>query len=126
MSIVVDNKSTIEFSDNIWSHRPTFPSNIKHPEFTADAPEVKLLIIDDPQLKDLNKIVTIKSKEKTEAHWFKILSTSPAINKAVKLEDVVKDYFGVQKGEHPDIGAVECTEVNSIIEKPKNLRGIGD
>ena len=123
MSIVVENKSTIEFSDNIWSHTPPFPSNIKHPEFTTDAPKVKVIIIDNPQLKDLNKIVTIKPKEKIEAHWFELLSTSPARNKAVELEDVVKDYFGVQKGEHSDIGAVEYIEVNSIIRQPKNLHG---
>jgi hypothetical protein len=41
--------------------------------------------------------------------WFRLTSLSPAINKALKLPEVLVDYFNTLRDAYPDIGAIEFT-----------------
>ena len=106
MVLNIDDVDTIKFSNNIWSLSPTFPSNVIHP---SDSGSLKLLMTGDSKLNYLNDIINIQSGEKMESNCFRILSNSPAINMATKLDDVTIDYFGTQRDQCPDTGAVEHT-----------------
>jgi len=81
------NGSGLTFSNNLWSKTPTSSA--------ASSTDV----VADPQL--------ARTSSPTQPDYFKLLSTSPAIGKAVALPQVVVDFFGDQRNVSPDIGADE-------------------
>jgi hypothetical protein len=52
---------------------------------------------------------------KLTAEYFKLLGSSPAINKGVVLSNIKQDYFGNTRDNYPDIGAYEYTTSNQTI-----------
>ena len=86
--------SGLIFSYNLWSKAP--PSIMASPND----------IIADPLLVDPNYTRTAGS---VSANWYKIKSTSPAIDRAMNLSEVSIDYWNIARGTTPDIGAHEAT-----------------
>jgi parallel beta-helix repeat protein len=84
---VIDSASGITFSHNLWSKKPS--SNATG---SGD-------IVGDSKLAKTGNI--------TSPEWYQLQVTSPAINAAVRISEVVVDYFGKSRGETPDIGALE-------------------
>jgi hypothetical protein len=77
----------ITFSNNLWSKTP--PSAASGP---GD-------IVGDPKL--------AKTGQTFASEWYKLTASSPAIDKAVALTEVVDDYFDDSRLAIPDIGAHE-------------------
>lgn len=82
----------LTFSNNLWS---------KKPWSVAAGPGD---VVDDPRL--------VKSGSPDDPDWFKLTVSSPAINKAISLPQVLVDYFGNLRGSAPDIGAAEYVSGN--------------
>lgn len=87
--IAINVGSGIFFSNNLWSKAP--PTN------TVGKGDV----IGDPQFA---KTGTLAPGQLT-ADYFRILSTSPARNNALQLEETDTDFFMEARGALPDIGA---------------------
>lgn len=83
----IDSVNGITFSHNLWSKKPS--SNVPS---SGD-------IIGDSKLARTSTI--------TSPEWYQLQVTSPAINAAVRISEVIEDYFGKSRGETPDIGALE-------------------
>lgn len=77
----------ITYTYNLWSKNPITAVN-----GTGN-------IIGDPKLAKIGLPYSV--------NWFRLTLTSPAINAAASLPEVINDYFGNPKGGDPDIGAVE-------------------
>ena len=82
--------SGIAFANNLWSVKPSSGSS------STD-------VVGDPKLV---KTGTIAPGTLT-ADYFKLQSTSPAINKGSVISTVTTDYAGASRGSSPDIGAFE-------------------
>ncbi len=100
----IPNDPSISFSHNLWSKAPS--SNASSPND----------VVDDPELSKIGS----KSAGSLTSEWFKILSSSPANEFALKLEEVTTDYFNTLRGSNPDIGAHEYRDTN--ISAPINLK----
>jgi hypothetical protein len=87
----VPSNSGIIFSNNLWSQTP--------PSAAASATN----IIGNPLLARTGAT----GPAQLTAGYFKLLSTSPAINKAAELSVVKEDYFKTLRGSEPDIGGYE-------------------
>ena len=83
----VDSGSGITFSHNLWSKKP--------PSIASGAGD----IIADPLL--------TKTGNFTSPAWYQLQASSPARDSAVRISEVVSDFFGKSKGDLPDIGAFE-------------------
>lgn len=83
--------SGLSFSNNLWSKTP------------AEAAQGTGDIIADPKLAKTGST----APGQLTADWFKLLSNSPAINKAKVITEVTEDYFKTVRGSSPDIGAHE-------------------
>ncbi len=88
---IIASSSGLAFSSNLWSKTP--PSSASG---TGD-------VIGDPKLAKTGQT----GAGQLTAEWFKILSASPAINKAKVLTEVSEDFFKTSRGSSPDIGAYE-------------------
>jgi hypothetical protein len=77
----------VTFSHNLWSELP-----ITAARGPGD-------VIGDPKLAKMGTPFTVD--------WFRLLSSSPAINAGLALPEVLTDYFGNLRGGSPDIGAIE-------------------
>ncbi len=89
--IYLDNPGGLDFSHNLWSDDP------------SDYISISDEYIGNP---NLAKTGTVSIGGLTSS-WFKLLSTSPAINKALVLPEVTVDFTGKARGTSPDIGAME-------------------
>jgi hypothetical protein len=85
--ILASPSAGITYSNNLWSKTPV--SNVISP---AD-------VIADPLLE--------KTGLPTDPQWFKLQAGSPAINKALPLTEVTRDFENFSRGSQPDIGAME-------------------
>lgn len=85
--IIVSTTQGITFSNNLWSKTPS--SSVISP---TD-------IIADPQLS--------KSGQSSDPAWFNLKPNSPAIDKALPLTEVPRDYDNFPRDSTPDIGAKE-------------------
>jgi hypothetical protein len=85
------------FSNNLWSTSPGTNFSGSN-DIIANPNLAKTGLIDPGQL---------------TADYFKILSTSSAINKAMVLSEVTEDHFKTQRGANPDIGGYEFNTVSS-------------
>ncbi len=83
--------SGLVFSHNLWSVNP--------PASVAGQGDV----VGDPQLAKTGTIAPGQLK----ADWFKVLGSSPAIQRAQTLDQVTEDYFRNARGSTPTIGAHE-------------------
>lgn len=90
--VIASSVSNVNFSKNLWSKTPE-----------ADARDSGDIIA-DPKLVNANATL---SPGEVNPGWYKLTSTSAAINSAVKLSEVSNDYFGSARGNDPDIGAHE-------------------
>ncbi|MFA6922741.1 MAG: sugar-binding protein [Bacteroidales bacterium] len=89
----VPSNSGITFSNNCWSTTP--------PAAAAGANDVT----GNPQVAQTGST----SAGALTADFFKLLSNSPAIDKAMVLIQVTEDYFKTPRGSLPDIGGHEYT-----------------
>jgi hypothetical protein len=89
--VAVNSATGITFGYNNWSKTP--PSSVQG---MGD-------VIDDPKIAKTGPT----GPGELTAEYFKLLSDSPAIDKALPLAEVKEDYFGNPRGESPDIGAHE-------------------
>jgi PKD repeat protein len=87
----------LTFSRNLWNTPP--------PSYAVGAGDV----VSNPQ--DAKTGSTLAGK--LSADYFKILSSSPAIDHAAVLTDVTEDFIGTPRGTAPDIGAFEYTNGTS-------------
>ncbi len=85
--MVQDSHPGLSFSNNLWSQPPIAP---------ASGPGD---IIGNPLLAHL--------PDPYHPEWFKLTLQSPAIGKAIYLQQVNIDYFGITRVAPPDIGASE-------------------
>jgi len=85
------DQSGIYYSNNLWSKAP-----ISAASGSGD-------VIGDPKLVQVGSYYL--------ADWFRLTEGSPAINQAQLLQNVSVDYLGNGRGNLPDIGAVEFTNV---------------
>ena len=88
---VVPTDVGLSFANNCWAKTP--PSTAVG---TAD-------VVGDPQLTRSGQ----NAPGVLTADWFKILTTSPARDKAKVLPQVPRDFFKAIRGSYPDIGAHE-------------------
>jgi hypothetical protein len=86
-TILITLDPDVSFSHNLWS---------KPPIEAASGPGD---IIADPQLS--------KTGDPFSVEWFIPASSSPAIDHALVIPEVVDDYFGNPRGALPDMGAIE-------------------
>lgn len=84
---LVDTYPELFFSNNLWS---------KSPNSLATGPGD---IIGDPLL--------AKAGQPFAPEWFMLINSSPAVNKAIDLPEVIIDYFGHFRDASHDIGAIE-------------------
>ena len=92
--IHMDQEHIITFSNNLWS-RPA-PSG-------HDISGTGTIIGQDPRI---SRAGTFAAGQLT-ADWFRLQSTSPAINHAAVISQVNADFFNTARGSSPDIGAIE-------------------
>ena len=93
--IYVPLNPELTLSNNLWSEPPIS---------AAFGPGD---VVGDPKL--------AKIGQPNAPEWFILTNSSPAINKAKSLLEVVDDYFGNSRGSYPDIGAIEyVTSGNNI------------
>lgn len=85
--IIIDDNPDMSFLNNLWS---------KLPIEAASGPGD---VIGDPLL--------AKVGDPYASQWFRLTSLSPAIDKAVKIPEVLVDYFNKSRGNYPDMGAIE-------------------
>lgn len=85
--ISVDDPTGITFTHNLWSRAVTSRAT-----GVGD-------VIGNPLLS--------RSGSPFSPDWYRLTASSPAINKALLLGEVSADYFTVQRGSLPDIGAAE-------------------
>jgi len=86
----------LTFSHNLWSKRPDPSINS-----TGD-------FIGDPQLVNPTQLVAPDQiANPLNAAGYAPTTSSPVINKASPVAEVVDDYFGKNRGNTPDIGAIE-------------------
>ena len=97
-TIIVSASSGLHFSNNLWSKTPVAAA-----QGTGD-------IIGDPMLAKTNTF--------DNPLWFQLLSGSPAIDRAVVLEEVIDDYWQNPRGASPDMGANEYQGV--LLPTPTN------
>jgi hypothetical protein len=90
----IPTKAGITFSNNCWATTP--PENGSGP---GD-------VIGDPEIAQTGTLLP----GKINAAYFKLLSSSPVINKAVVLPNVKEDFFKTFRNNIPDIGAHECAK----------------
>jgi hypothetical protein len=83
----INEDPQVTFSNNLWS---------KNPPSKADGPGD---IINDPLLSHTG--------DPYSTDWFKLTNSSPAINAATPLPEVVVDFFGILREATPDMGAIE-------------------
>jgi chitodextrinase len=86
--ILSGSTSGITFSNNIWSKTPT-SSALGSSSLVAD-----------PQLARTGST----SAGAMSPDWFKVVSSSPAIHKAMSLSQVTVDFFSSPRGSTPDAG----------------------
>jgi hypothetical protein len=84
---VVAPNPELSFSNNLWSHSP---------DKDASGPGD---VVGDPMF--------AKTGQPYAPEWFKLTSSSLAINRAKSILEVVDDYFGMVRAAPPDIGAIE-------------------
>jgi parallel beta-helix repeat protein len=87
----LDPSPGLLFSNNLWSNTPPI-------DFSSPTD-----IIEDPKLSKAGSI----SPGLLTYKYFKLLPTSPAINKATILSDVTEDFIRNPRGSNPDIGGIE-------------------
>jgi hypothetical protein len=83
----IDTATGITFSYNLWSKRP--PSIASGP---GD-------VIGDPKL--------AKTGSYTAPEWYQLQASSPAWNTAIRISEVIDDFYRRLRGETPDMGAFE-------------------
>ncbi len=83
--------SGLTFGYNLWSKTP--------PSYASKTGD----IVGDPKLAKTGPT----GAGQLTADYFKLLSNSPAINKAKVIAEVTKDFFKTARGSSPDIGAHE-------------------
>jgi hypothetical protein len=88
--------SGLTFTDNLW--RGTIDSSVAGTGAINDDP----LLVNPTQTIELDQITY-----PLDAAGYAPSSSSPAINKANPIPDVIYDYFGNNRGTSPDIGAIE-------------------
>lgn len=86
ISININGGTGWSFSNNLWSKTPSRVTG------TND-------IIGDPKLS--------KSGSYSSGEWYRLLYSSPAINKAIVISGIENDYFNFTRFNLPDIGAIE-------------------
>jgi hypothetical protein len=107
LSIVnVQDPTGITFSNNLWSRAPMI---------TVSSPTD---VIGDPKLAKVGSI----SPGLLTYEYFKLLPTSPAINRAKIQGEVIEDFIRNPRGSNPDIGAVEY--VSGSQNHPSNTPSI--
>ncbi|MBN1168993.1 right-handed parallel beta-helix repeat-containing protein [Candidatus Woesebacteria bacterium] len=84
----------ITFSHNLWTVAP--PSDVRSENPNDD-------IIGDPHISRTGSI----TGGELAAEWFKLTSSSPAIDRGIPLPEVFDDYFRSIRDTNPDIGAHE-------------------
>jgi len=94
--IATISQSGITYSNNLWSKTPYAAAS-----GTGD-------VIGDPLL--------AKTDNPYSAEWYRLTELSPAIDKAKLLSAVTIDFFGLTRGDSPDIGAVEFTTITGGCE----------
>ena len=105
----IDTASGLTFDHNLWSRTP--PSNV------ASSTDV----IADPKIADPNHA---RSAGSVIAEWYKLTAGSPAINKAVVVPEVSKDFFNSARGTSPDIGAHEYGPSGNPTSPPGQPTGL--
>lgn len=85
--VVERNHPGLTFSNNLWSKTP------------SDSASGVGDVIGDPLLE--------KVGQPYNTYWFRLLTDSPAIGKAMSLPEVSLDYFENTRGGAPDLGACE-------------------
>jgi Right handed beta helix region len=96
--IYVSTNSNILFSNNLWSKAP-----LRAAQSPGD-------LIGNPMLAMIDTFV--------DPLWFQLLPNSPAIDHALILPEVTKDYWGIPRGTSPDIGAIEY--IGMLSQAPPN------
>jgi len=86
ISININGGTGWSFSNNLWSKTPSKVTGTNN-------------IIGDPKL--------AKSGSYSSGEWYRLLYSSPAINKAIAILGVENDYFNFTRFDLPDIGAIE-------------------
>ena len=94
MAYVTTNPG-LSFANNLWSRIP--PPNVSS---STD-------VIGDPQLTKSG----LTGAGQLTADYFRLLSTSPAIDKGVVISEIFADFFGRTRGSKPDIGAFEYISI---------------
>jgi hypothetical protein len=87
----VESTTGLTFSTNLWSKTP--PSKV------SSATDV----VGNPQLAKTGQV----GAGLLTAEWFRLLSSSPAQNRAKTISEVSQDYFGKSRSIPADIGAIE-------------------
>jgi len=94
----VPSDSELHFSYNLWSRSPSSSAR-----GSGD-------IYSDPRLSKSGSI----SPGQLTPDWFKLTSSSPAINSARVISQVTTDFFGSPRGSNPDMGAHEFGGTPSV------------
>ena len=94
---VVASTSGITFSHNLWSTPP------------VAAVRGEGDVIANPGLVKAGK----RAPGKLTPKWFSITGSSPAVGKAGSLGKVTSDFFGNQRGNRPDVGALQHRAVGT-------------
>lgn len=98
---IMGSLANLTFSNNLWSAQP--PSGLR---CNGD-------VIGDPQIE---KTGSTGFGELAGA-YFKLTSSSPAINKGIVLEQVTSDFFKSPRDSQPDLGAHEYIPPTGIFQK---------
>lgn len=101
LPIGTEGGTGITFSHNLWSKAP--PSNMNG---LGD-------VIGNPALSKAGSFV----QGQLSGNYFKLLSSSYAIGKALAISNVIDDYFGNTRGSAPDIGGDQYS-VSSVTSTP--------
>jgi hypothetical protein len=99
----------------------TFSNNLFNKSYDRDATGTGDLICDPKLVK-----IPGPGSGKLNAEYFKLLSTSPAINKGAAIKQVIDDFFGNSRDGIPDIGAHEYGAKDSSVKATEiSLTGAG-
>lgn len=105
----VDNDPDLHFSHNLWSKTP--PSHVS----SSDD------VIGDPQLAKSGST----GPGLLTPEWFKILASSPALERGKIIAEVTEDFFRNPRGSAPDIGAHE-SPFSTRVTDLRVVAAIGD
>jgi parallel beta-helix repeat protein len=101
---IMGSLTNLTFSHNLWSAAP--PGGLSG---TGD-------VVGDPQLAKTGN----NGAGELTSSYFKLLETSPAIDKGTPRDDVPEDFFYTPRGATPDIGACEYVAIPTDVTDVKD------